>query len=115
MIVTPKQLAAELAVTDQAATGMLRQLSGTIVWWGKGRGLLPGGRAGLRRLPPEGGLDVVWLIGALADPHFPSEIGLLRMVATTASGGDRTGSDRSSEFPGVLPQAVTSARTRPIR
>ena len=26
MIVTPKQLAAELAVTDQAATGMLRQL-----------------------------------------------------------------------------------------
>jgi hypothetical protein len=26
MIVTPKQLAAELAVTDQAATGMLRQV-----------------------------------------------------------------------------------------
>ena len=47
----------------------------SIVWWG--RGLLPGGRAGLRRLPPEGGLDVVWLTGALADPHSRLRLALI--------------------------------------
>ena len=47
---------AEAAIERVNALGKERPLNRLV---GKGRGLLPGGRAGLRRLPPEGGLDVV--------------------------------------------------------